>query len=43
MMDEREFERRCRACEQRLFRVCYAMLPEKADREDAIQEALIKA
>ena len=43
MMDERGFERRCRACEQRLFRVCYAMLPEKADREDAIQEALIKA
>ncbi len=43
MMDEREFERRARACEQKLFRVCCAMLPNAADREDAIQEALIRA
>lgn len=43
MMDEREFERRARACTDPLFRVCYAILPERADRDDAIQEALIKA
>lgn len=43
MMDEREFERRARACRQRLFRICCAILPGAADREDAIQEALIKA
>ena len=42
-MDEREFERRAHACTEKLFRVCYAILPEKADRDDAIQEALIKA
>ena len=42
-MDEMEFERRARACTDRLFRVCYAILPDRADREDAIQEALIKA
>ncbi len=42
-MDEMEFARRVRACTDRLFRVCYALLPERADREDAIQEALIKA
>ena len=43
MMEEREFERRVRACTPRLFRVCYAILPERADRDDAIQEALLKA
>lgn len=43
MMDEREFERRARACTDKLFRVCYVILPERADRDDAIQEALIKA
>lgn len=43
MMDEREFERRARACTQRLFRICYTILPDSADRDDAIQEALIKA
>ena len=43
MMDEREFERRARACEKKLFHVCCAILPDAADREDAIQEALIKA
>ena len=43
MMDEREFERRVRACRQKLFRICFAILPNAADREDAIQEALIKA
>lgn len=43
MMDEKEFEQRVRACTQKLFRVCYAILPERADRDDAIQEALIKA
>ena len=43
MMDEMEFERRVRACTQKLFRVCYAILPERADRDDAIQEALVKA
>ena len=42
-MDEREFERRARACTEKLFRVCYTILPERADRDDAIQEALIKA
>ena len=42
-MDEREFEQRVRACTQKLFRICYALLPERADRDDAIQEALIKA
>ena len=42
-MDEREFEQRVRACTQKLFRICYAILPERADRDDAIQEALIKA
>lgn len=42
-MDEKEFEQRVRACTQKLFRVCYAILPERADRDDAIQEALIKA
>ncbi len=43
MMDEREFERRARACTRKLFRICYTILPDSADREDAIQEALIKA
>lgn len=43
MMDEREFERRARACTQKLFRICYTILPDSADRDDAIQEALIKA
>ena len=43
MMEEREFEQRVRACTPRLFRVCYAILPERADRDDAIQEALLKA
>ena len=43
MMDEREFEQRARACRERLFRICYAFLPDRADRDDAIQEALIKA
>ncbi|MBQ8954078.1 MAG: RNA polymerase sigma factor [Clostridia bacterium] len=43
MMDEREFERRTRACREKLFRICCAILPNPADREDAIQEALIKA
>ena len=43
MMDEREFERRARACTDNLFRVSYEILPERADRDDAIQEALIKA
>ena len=43
MIDEMEFERRARACTEKLFRVCYSILPEKADRDDAIQEALIKA
>ncbi len=43
MMDEREFERRVRAYTQRLFRICCAILPHAADREDAIQEALVKA
>ena len=43
MMDEREFERRTRACKEKLFRICCAILPNAADREDAIQEALIKA
>ena len=42
-MNEREFERRARACTEKLFRVCYTILPERADRDDAIQEALIKA
>lgn len=42
-MDEREFEQRVRACTQKLFCICYALLPERADRDDAIQEALIKA
>ena len=42
-MEEREFEQRVRACTSRLFRVCYAILPERADRDDAIQEALLKA
>lgn len=42
-MDEMEFERRARACTEKLFRVCYALLPERADRADAIQEALFKA
>ena len=42
-MDEREFEQRVRACTQKLFRICYALLSERADRDDAIQEALIKA
>ena len=43
MMDEREFERRVCACRQKLYRVCCAILPDTADREDAIQEALIRA
>ena len=43
MLDEMEFERRARACIDKLFRVCYSILPERADRDDAIQEALIKA
>lgn len=42
-MNEREFERRARACTEKLFRICYTILPERADRDDAIQEALIKA
>ena len=42
-MDEKEFEQRVRACTQKLFRICYALLSERADRDDAIQEALIKA
>lgn len=42
-MDEKEFEQRVRAFTQKLFRICYALLPERADRDDAIQEALIKA
>ena len=40
MMDEREFERWVCACRQKLYRVCCAILPDTADREDAIQEAL---
>lgn len=43
MMDEREFEQRARACMPKLFRVCCAILPRSADREDAIQEALLRA
>ena len=43
MMDEREFEQRARSCTLRLFRICCTILPEAADRDDAIQEALIKA
>ena len=43
MIDEMEFEHRARACTEKLYRVCYSILPERADRDDAIQEALIKA
>lgn len=43
MMDEGQFEQRVRACTQKLFRVCYTILPDASDRDDAIQEALIKA
>lgn len=43
MMDEQEFEQRARACMPKLYRVCCAVLPLSADREDAIQEALLRA
>ena len=43
MIDEREFEQRARACMPKLFRVCCAILPNAADRDDAIQEALLRA
>ena len=43
MMDQREFEQRARACLPKLFRVCCAILPDAGDREDAIQEALLRA
>lgn len=42
-MDEIEFESRALAYSQKLYRICYAILPERADCDDAIQEALIKA
>lgn len=43
MMDDREFEQRARACMPKLFRICCAILPNAADREDAIQESLLRA
>ena len=43
MIDEGQFEQRVRACIPKLFRVCYTILPNASDRDDAVQEALMKA
>ena len=42
-MDEREFDARIRALTPRLYRVSRTLLSCEADREDAAQEAVIKA
>ena len=42
-MDEREFEQRARACMPKLHRIACAILLRSDDREDAIQEALLRA
>lgn len=42
-MDARQFADRVRACEQKLFHVARYLLPSETDREDAVQEAILKA
>ena len=42
-MTNDEFAERIVGMTQTLYRVCYAMLPQAADREDAVQECLKKA
>lgn len=42
-MDREEFARRVRSAEPVLFRVCRTQLARPADREDAVQEAILKA
>ena len=42
-MDSQEFAERIVALTQTLYRVAYAQLPQKSDREDAVQEALRRA
>lgn len=42
-MTSREFEQRIEAMMGALYRVCYAYLSSEADREDAVQECLLKA
>lgn len=42
-MDEREFERRLRLIEPKLYRAAYAMLLCDADAADAMQDCAIKA
>ena len=42
-MDEKEFAARIWAMRQTLFRICFSQLPSAQDREDAVQEALLRA
>lgn len=42
-MTDEEFSRRIETMIETLHRVSYAKLPQKCDRDDAIQEAVIKA
>ncbi|MCL2002991.1 MAG: RNA polymerase sigma factor [Oscillospiraceae bacterium] len=42
-MTDSEFAERLAAMRETLFRVCYSQLSQPCDREDAVQEALLKA
>ncbi|MDO4355032.1 MAG: RNA polymerase sigma factor [Clostridia bacterium] len=42
-MDEQEFIRRTQACSQKLYWISRAILPNWADCDDAIQEAMLRA
>ena len=42
-MTDSEFSERLAAMRETLYRVCYAQLSQSCDREDAVQEALLKA
>ena len=42
-MDKHEFSMRVIACENRLYRISTAILGNTFDRDDAVQETLLKA
>jgi RNA polymerase sigma-70 factor (ECF subfamily) len=42
-LTDREFSQRITALTQTLYRVCVAQLPNKSDREEAVQECIAKA
>lgn len=42
-MTSGEFEQRIVAMQDTLFRVCYSLLPQACDREDAVQECIRRA